>query len=321
MTLIEDLKVEAVTNDEENGWTRTSVKSIPEVRQPDLLKPFKRAYMSATSLTVKDTKTRKVVGAKVTNGELSRLYLRRVMEEGAQRGNAILAKRIPYRKEALEFLDRQPAYFFAGQTGGPFALVDIKACYASLYTRLSIDLTYRPETNPPLLGIGRGIFPASAEWLGAKGPRNALWGGLLSMHGREWRHGQLFTEAYPNQYFAPDLRGVVLDAAHAIALTARETFGALSWAVDGGVFRPESAYAFVHWLGETWGLIGEIRAEGPGWMFGATSYSIGPSVTADVKKGRAMQWPEMDSLRPQREYQRAWLADVFAGRAACRELR
>ena len=312
MTLLEELSTEAVNRGLENGWTREIVKSLPS--DPDFFKPFKRAYRSETSMTIKDTKSRKVVGSAVSSGELGRGLLRRVMSNGAEAGNPILTKRVPYRRPALQFLDRRPAYFFAGECGGPFVLVDIKACYASLYTRLTLDMFYRPDTDPPLIGFGKADFPKSDEWMAAKAPRNALWGSLISTHGPEWRHGELVPKAYPNTFFAPDLVGLVYDACHAIALEAKQTFKALSWAVDGGVFRPEDAYAFCAWLDARWGLTPEVRAEGPGWMFGVTSYQIGGLMTLDVKKREARHSEPFDSLRPQRDYQRRWLADVFAGR-------
>ena len=314
MTLLSDLATEATTKDGNNGWQRQSVKSLPELRDSDLLKPFKKAYMTDSSVTIKDTKTRRVIGERVTNGELGRLYLKRVMTNGAEAGNATLLRRVPYRREAMQFMDRGPAYYFAGECGGPFTLVDIKACYATLYTRLTLNVIYRPECNPPLFGLGRGQFPQVGEWLETKGPRNALWGTVLNPTGPEWRHGEFTPNAYPNRFFAPDLRGMVYDAAHAIAREATTRFGALSWAVDGGAFRPEEAREFIDWLDTAWGLTAEVRAEGPGWMFGATSYSIGPVTTEDVRKGKAMQWSEMDGLR--RDVKSQWLAGVFQERAA-----
>jgi hypothetical protein len=315
MTLLADLTTESLHRDAENGWTRDKVSEIPELRNPELLAPFKQAYLSQSSLTVKDTRSRKVVGSLVSNGELSRLYLKKLMSQAAENtGKSFLAKRVPFRRDAMQFLDRRPAYFFDGQVAGPFVLVDISACYASLYTRLTLDLTYRPECNPPLLGLGRAAFPRASEWVQVKAPRNALWGNLLRPRGREWRHGVLKENAYPNAFFAPDLSGIVYDAAHAIALEAREKFGALSWAVDGGAFRPEEGRKFIAWLDENYGLTAEVRAEGPGWMFGPTSYSIGPVTTTDVKKGRAHEWPEMNVLRNQGSRQRSWLADVFKER-------
>lgn len=317
MTLLQDLTTEALDRDGEGGWTREQVTEIPEHRNPDLLKGFERAYLTPLSLTIKDTRTRKVIGADVSSGEIGRLYLKRVMRQALEAGGSkMLATKVPWRHDALQFMDRGPAYYFAGQLGGPFELVDITSCYASLYTRLTIDMTYRPETNPPLLGLGKGAFTDRAEWMKVKAPRNAAWGSVLRQRGREWRRGVLIEEAYPNQFFAPDLRGIILDAAHAIALEAKETFGALSWAADGGCFRPGEGQRFIEWLDATWGMSADVRAEGPGWMFGPTSYSIGPVTTADVKAGRAIQWPETDNLRRQGDFQRSWLADVFNQRRA-----
>ena len=317
MTLLESLTNEALSRDAESGWTRERVSEIPERKNPGLLKSFKRAYMSDLALTIKDTKTRKVIDAEVSKGEVGRLYLKRVMGNAFEAGgNKLLAKKVPWRREALAFVDRGPAYYFAGQTGGPFELVDIKACYASLYTRLTIDLTYRPDTNPPLLGLGRGIFVQREEWMKAKPQRNAAWGGLLQPRGSEWRYGTLMEDAYPNPFFAPDLRGIVFDAAHAIALEAREKFHSISWSVDGGCFRPGEGQRFIEWLHAAWGLEAEIRAEGPGWIFGPNSYSIGSVMTADVEAGRAIVFPETDTLHRQSERHRSWLADVFNQRSA-----
>ena len=306
MTLVEELATTALERDAENGWTRDVVPAIPELRQPELLEPYSRAYMGATTLTIKDTHERRLVGDVVSPGELARIYMSNIMAED----DDMLAKRVPWRRDALQFMDRRAAYYFAGQAPGPFVLVDIVACYATLYSRLTVDMTYRPECNPPLLGLGRGRFSRSAEWLAAKGPRNALWGNMLRPRVREWRHGEP-VDAFPNRYFAPDLAGIVLDAAHAIALEAVESFGALSWAVDGGAFRPEEGRAFIVWLADAFGLEAEVRAEGPGWLFGPTSYSIGAAVTGDVKQGRAREWEAASRLRPIPASTRAWLADIF----------
>jgi len=310
VTLIDDLTTQATTRDLERGWKRESVESLPELRDPELLKPFARAYMTDKSLTIRDTKTRKVMGSRVANGEVARLYLKSIMAQDTDR----LSKRVPYRRDSLQFLDRHPAYYFAGQCAGPFVLVDISACYATLYSRLTLDLTYRPDTDPPLLGLGRGYFPSQSEWLQAKGPRNAMWGCLLRPRLREWRHGEPIDNAFPNVYFAPDLVGAVLDACHSIAQQAVK-MGALSWAVDGGAFRPDEGERFIEWLSTSYGLTSGTRAEGPGWLFGATSYSIGPVTTLDVKKGKAQVWPETNNLRRMTKRQSSWLADVMKERA------
>lgn len=311
MTLIDELTEEATDRDRERGWIRETVTSLPELRNPELLAPFKRAYMGEKALTIKDTRTRKIVGGAVAPGELARGYMKLIMADG----DDMLTKRVPWRRDALQFLDRRPAYYFAGQCEGPFVLIDIVSCYATLYSRLTLDMTYRPETDPPLFGLGRGHFPRSAEWAQNKAPRNALWGNLLRPKIREWRHG-VPNETLPNKFFAPDLTGIVLDACHAIALEAVKR-GALSWAVDGGAFRPDEGREFCSYLSEQWSLSSQVRASGPGWLFGATSYQIGPTATEDVRKGRAHQWPETNNLRNIKPKQRAWLAQIMKERTGC----
>jgi hypothetical protein len=309
MTLLQELETEATDRDLERGWVRENVKSLPELRNPELLAPFSRAYLGEKSLTVKDTRSRKIVGGTIAPGELARLYVKHIMAEG----DDMLTKRIPWRRDALQFLDRRPAYYFAGQCEGPFVLVDITACYATLYSRLALDVTYRPECDPPIFGLGRGAFTRSSEWLEAKAPRNALWGNLLRPKIREWRHGVPKDDALPNRFFAPDLTGIVLDACHAIAVEAVKR-GAMSWAVDGGTFRPDEGRSFIEWVESAFGLDVQVRAEGPGWIFGATSYQIGGAVTEDVRKGMAHEWPETNHLRKTTAKQRSWLADIFKER-------
>jgi len=317
MTLLEELAAEVITHDLDCGWTREQVTDLPELRNPALLAPFKRAYLTSYSLTVKDTRRRKIVAMPISNGEISRHYLKRVMAEGLEAGGStFLAKRVPWRREALQFQDRGPAHYFAGQTGGPFELIDITACYASLYTRLTLDMVYRPGTDPPLLGLGKAAFPRASEWIETKAPRNALWGSVMHRGAREWRHGEPVDNAFPNQFFAPDLRGIVFDAAHAIAVEARDRFGALSWAVDGGCFRPGEGQAFSHCLSRTWGLEAQLLAEGPGWLFGGMSYMVGGVSTLDVEKGQAHEGAASNNLRPQSDWHRSWLADIFRERAA-----
>lgn len=305
MTLLTDLADQALSRDSERGWNRQTVERIPEVHDPELMKPYAHAFLSKRSISVRDDRTRRIVGQEVADGELARLYLKRTLEE-AQR------PKVPFKRPALEFTTRQPAYHFEGEQGGPFELVDISACYASLYCRLALDLTYRPDSSPHVLVVGHATFPDNAEWRQSKGPRNALWGNLLKPRGSEWRFGVQVDDAYPNRYFAPDLTGIVLDAAHAIAGQAVNKYGAVSWAVDGGCFRPGQGRAFIEWLSGSFGLTATVRAEGPGWLFGATSYRVGAEETADVKKGRAHVWPRMTRLRPIRWSR--WLADVFKER-------
>ena len=85
MTLIQELSSEATAHDLERGWTRESVGSLPELRDPDLLKPFARAYLANQSLSVKDTRTRKIVGQEVADGEIARLYLKRTVKQALER--------------------------------------------------------------------------------------------------------------------------------------------------------------------------------------------------------------------------------------------
>ena len=170
MSLLDDLQRAVLTRDQERGWQRQVVSSLPEVRNPALLAPYAHAFLGAGAVTIRDTRERRVIGRPVSPGEIARTYVKTIMSQG----DDMLSKRIPWRRPALQFMDRRPAYWFSGPTPGPFVLVDIAACYATLYSRLTLDVTYRPECNPPMIGLGRGHFPRREEWLSAKSSRNAL---------------------------------------------------------------------------------------------------------------------------------------------------
>ncbi|MHB1474980.1 MAG: hypothetical protein ACYCV4_15435 [Dermatophilaceae bacterium] len=72
MTIIDELETEILDRDEAGHWKREAWHSLPEVRHPERLAPYARAFLGSQSLTIMDTRERRVVGGGVTPGEISR---------------------------------------------------------------------------------------------------------------------------------------------------------------------------------------------------------------------------------------------------------
>ena len=294
------LRQAVLARDEAQGYRRHVVEEIAEYRRPELLRPYTQAWVSSRSCTIRDARLKKVIrGDEVSSGQIARAYLRCQMERAAEEtGRASLARRVPRQAGATEMhASWTPAYFFSGEAAGPFALVDITACYWTLALRLGcIDLTWVPTASPPLLGIG--VIRVEPDDVGSdKLVRNAIIGSTVRPHVTWWRHGTPVEDRMPNRFHAPDFFAAVLGATHAIASEAVRRFGALSWSVDGGAFRPEEGRAFIAWLARAWGLEATVRTEGPGWLWGPNCWTIGGLSTADVAKGRALHVGPYSSLR------------------------
>ena len=112
----------------------------------------------------------------ITDGELARPWLRRIHD--AQRPKSGMgSKRIPWRKEAAGHLATQPPLYFDSAFSGDLAYVDIRGAYASIYSRSTLDCTWRPG-DLPKLSWGRFEMLGSGELLGEKGIHIAV-GGIL----------------------------------------------------------------------------------------------------------------------------------------------
>lgn len=335
MTLHASLLAEASRRDAA-GWQRELVPVVAQYQDHTLLRPFKRAFCSPVSCSVLDLRKRFVLDvAPVPPGEMARLYLRRTLHEAAEglSERSIYHKRVPYRRDALQFTDRRmPFYYWAGEqvndTARQWAMVDIRHCFASIYLRTGLDPVYRPEGSPPLFGLGRAPFPCPDEWdamtawvqfhhkrppVELPAPRNALVGTCWRERLTEWRRGVEAVDAVPNHFFAPDLRGFISDVCHGIGQESVRLFGAVSWAVDGGAVPLERAEEWCAWLSARWSLTGTIRTSGPGYIWSAISWRIGPVVTRDAGRGCARRADASDGIRHQDDKRRDWLAAVMRG--------
>lgn len=344
MSLIEDVQRLSDLRDDDFGWRRQEVAHIPEISRwgvprVERLRQWRRVFVARPNeltglqggITVVDTRTRRVKGARYTPGELARSYMRQCMAAAfaslppySKRGK-LIRRRIPWRRDALGliegrsapvFFDRQ-AHDHLARAGTLWALVDVRACYASVYSRFGLDPVWRPQCDPPLLGLGRIATLRAREWAELKGPRNAVFGMCWPQTVRELRFGA-DRDAGPNRFFAPDLVGLTLDITASIAIESIETFGAIMWHTDGGVIPLDYLEAWCGWLPDRWGLEPRVVATGAGWVFGPASHRVGDHMTRDVEQGRARVAPNSYPLGPApRRYIRDLLADAMRSRAPC----
>lgn len=309
---ISDLIAQAVDRSEEAGIRRVKCRLFEEWhRDTDRQKSTPRLWLGQQSAFVPEGRagTKYIDRAvwPVSFGEVSRQWMRYYASE---RGEKITVR--PSRHTHEIFSAIPPAGYFLPPKDrhGPWTLVDIKACYFSLWQPMTFDLDINPITKR--FGIGRHDARPAVDLSEDKEVRNALWGNLSRRKIPELRFGEWAPEdkCAPNSRYCAGLGIFVYLACHSIMSEAREKFGFISWSTDGGITRPDDARKFVSWLWESWGLTAEIRAEGPGYVWGRNSWSIGGAETADIPKGRAIK---QRALQPPINVQtstRDWLRSI-----------
>jgi hypothetical protein len=224
------------------------------------------------------------------------------------------SKRIPFRgRQAKQLEGLVPAYYVSSDRigAGPWAMVDVKSAYATLYLRaggpdIAFDLW---GATGPIFGRGRWYWPRVEEWSANKLARNAVVGMLWNRSIPYMSKGA--TKLMPNTTFAPDLVLYILTTMHAIATEAVELFGCVLWNVDGGIVRPEQAEPLRQWLWERWGLESTVKAEGYGWVWGLNQWMIGDKTTEHPRQGLAQQQTaDTNSLIELTIRQRDFLAQI-----------
>ena len=240
----------------------------------------------------------------VTPGEVSRHWMRLYGERLGQKVKIVSRK---YQKDIFAALSAPCFFSPPEERGGPWAVVDIDACYFSLYNSMYFDLDFSPFTQR----CGFGKFPAepSVELKESKTVRNALFGNLLVERLGELRFGKSACQT-PNNIFAPGLASYVWLTCHAIAQEARERFGFISWSTDGGICRPEDAEAFIAYLYSRWHLSASVRSSGPGYVWGHNSWSVGGVETKDVSDGRCTQHRELAQSKCVKPETIRWLTQI-----------
>lgn len=222
----------------------------------------------------------------ITDGELARPWLHRIHE--AQRPKSgMAAKRIPWRKEAAGHLATQPPLWFDQPFAGDLAYVDIRGAYASIYSRSTLDCTWRPG-DLPKLSWGRFDMLGAPELLGEKGVHIAVGGILRATEMRVLDRGRAVkipTTSW-SRYLCPDLWGLIVWTLHAIASDAVR-LGARYVNKDGYIVPADQADALVGYLADAWNMEARVQATGPGEVKAMGCWSIGDHLTkARVQHGR-----------------------------------
>jgi hypothetical protein len=185
-----------------------------------------------------------------------------------------------------------PLYYDGTTHEGDFAVVDIDACYPSLYLPVGMAPRFFPDL--PALGLSRlsGDGPPDwdrpAEWLaGPKAARNALVGITMTRGDTlEWlERGKVCHKKAINDCYSPSLAAWCVWCVGAVAVDLVRRFGFVTWATDGGVAPTgELADAAIVHVRDMWGLTATVRARGLGRVWNATTWAVGDHETAQPVK-------------------------------------
>jgi hypothetical protein len=301
-----ELAAQICEREEAHGWEREPVEDPRSLVRAGLLEKVKRAWCGQDGrLTILDDRRKLLPFTQwpLSDGDLARQYLRSTLEpwQAEAPPKSLRRKRIPFNTgAAVEFMGYEPSvrYFEPpAERGGPWAHVDIEACYPSLYFRGGPVMEYRPWWSSPVLRVVGPRFERQAEWLLDKGPRSAVWGMVRSAGIPELRFGQP-GKISPNKFCSPDLVGYLLDTVNAIAAEAIERWPSICmWVVDAAIMRPDDAREFVLWLSERWGLVATIDVEGPGYVWGYNCWTIANVSKGAAAFGMAHNGPALSSVR------------------------
>lgn len=176
-----------------------------------------------------------------------------------------------------------PALFFdpPADRGGEWVMVDVRAAYWTLYSRLAFDARFALREGTVCYEPGRvGVPEQDRVWVGAEKPlRNAAWGVMLGGPISYYQDGQ--ARCKPNRtspYRAPGLTQAVLAQMNALAWQARRA-GAVMWLTDAAICRPSDLPGVIAAI-SSWGLRAAVKADGDGRLYGLGDYQIGEATTA-----------------------------------------
>jgi hypothetical protein len=190
---------------------------------------------------------------------------------------------------ALGHLKVLPPRWFDGVGGvGEWVYVDLKGAYPSIYTRLALDMVWRPDDERPVLGVGRMAFVGHRE---ITKPVHRRVGGILrATEMRVIRLGEPETRSTVgwSTYLAPDLWGVIMAVLHCVADRAVE-HGAVMWDTDGGIVPADRADALIRAVEEQWGCVMRVRARGRGRVWGVKHWQIGEIRTMQAGRRRVLR--------------------------------
>ena len=274
-------------HDDERGYRRVTVD--PETfTLPWLAWWPGRVYRSMDMVTVPERRLRFVSSTAplhpFTPGELARTWLKQTAADHQRRTLA------PTLTDQDGMLKIPPALYFTPTHGrdGEWVMLDVRACYWTLYSRLPLDSVFRFRPGrAPLFARGTvTISDRDRRQVGAdKLIRNAAWGILRSSGIRWFLNGKAQQAQAPNRLGTPMVVGAVMAAVHAAAREAIDA-GAVCWLTDAAICRPDRVDAIRDLLRDRWGLDAVVKASGAGRLYGCGDYRIGPVETMGEHRDR-----------------------------------
>lgn len=274
---LQDLKDAVAKRDAERGWSRGMWNLAP----PKLADMPGRVFLTPACVTLVERKERWVDPGETyypfTAGELAREWLGSILgragRERVMRGSMMAPKSVG------------PALFFdpPKDRGGEWVMIDVKAAYWTLYSRLPLDCIFGVVNDHDefLYRAGDLYVPEEDKgWVGAeKALRNAAWGSMLAGRIEWWENGRMHSKPSRSRFEARGLTQAVLAQMNAAAAEARE-LGAVMWLTDAAICRREDAARIGIMLSRRWGLLAMTKAVGSGYLYGLGDYWIGDSETA-----------------------------------------
>ena len=167
---------------------------------------------------------------------------------------------------------------FRGPTKGNFAYVDIKACYFTLYSVLSLDFEY----SSSYVDLGTIPFKDTDQLALSKPLRNTVFGMSRKASRTRYKNGTYNRTKERSHYYRPMISNYVLSTMQAVAQEAWSLFPIQQWLTDAAVIPTSYAPELMEYLSEEWNLTSEIQAHGPAYSFAAGVYKIGPKTTSSL---------------------------------------
>jgi hypothetical protein len=303
---VADLMERVAKQDADGGWSRYTREPdvIAQLAGPQPDHPYQgRRFHSGDSLSLPELRLRYVSMdspyAPYTAGELARAWLQTILERN-DTGRLSTAAYIGGEKFGPSLFFDPPA-----DRGGEWVMIDVKACYWTLYSRLDFDCRFRylhdfVEYNPGRIRVPDEDKP----WVGTEKPlRNAAWGAMSTERIQWTENGVTHSKPARSRFRAPGLTQAVLAQIQAVATECRIA-GAVMFLTDAAVCRPELlepiAAVFARW-GLAWD-----RKEPPVYLYGLGDYRVAskPYVGQGIDRG------SYDGLQPLNQATRDRLATL-----------
>lgn len=268
MTLRDDLAAEALA---------VSPLQRREITYPDLeswiggkIDAYAQVFIGGNSVTIMDTKEKLLTYDEfpATNGELARVYLKRVWQ----------GSRSIYSGAKASGWEWEAPLYCSPVRNRNLAYIDVTAAWWQVVS------TYRPDDIP--LPSGH-VVPGELEWPDAdelaadKALRHAVVGAMFAHRLRFFRYGAQVDVHAPSPWASPALKRQCMATYHAIAGAIRDRFTLHAWLSDAAVVDACQAEEVCDWLAITWGIRSRVVEVGMGSVWSCTQYMVGQKWTMD----------------------------------------